>query len=214
MIGEEDGVRDRYSNAMGFTKKTTYYTGAVYEWNLPTGWTCPFADECLVKVDRETGKQENKSKAYKCYAASAERFPTARKSRWDNFEMSRKGQIPPLPKNARAVRIHASGDFYSQAYFDLWLEYASNNPEVEFWAYTKSLKYWVARLGSIPFNLVLTASYGGKDDDLIEKHGLKYSLVVDSEKHAADLNLPVDTNDDIARTPGVIFALVDNFAKN
>lgn len=33
-----------------------YYSGTVYEWNLPAGYTCPFAKECLVKVDLKTGK--------------------------------------------------------------------------------------------------------------------------------------------------------------
>jgi hypothetical protein len=102
---------------MGFTKKITYYSGIVYEWNLPTGWTCPCAKECLVKVDKLTGKMDNKSNAYKCYSASAERFPGVRTSRWDNLEQS-KDSLPPLPKNCKSVRIHASGDFYSQAYFD------------------------------------------------------------------------------------------------
>jgi hypothetical protein len=41
---------------MKFVKKKTYYTGEVYEWNLPTGTTCPGALECKVTVDRETGK--------------------------------------------------------------------------------------------------------------------------------------------------------------
>jgi len=197
---------------MGFTKKNTYYSGTVYEWNLPTGWTCPFADECLVKVDKETGKQENKSSVYKCYAASAERFPGVRKSRWDNLERAKASWLPSLPRGAKAVRIHASGDFYSQKYFDLWLSYAADNPDVEFWAYTKSLRYWIERVGKIPNNMTLTASYGGRDDQLIKKHGLKYALVVDSLNTADALGLPVDNNDDLARTPSTDFALVDNYA--
>tara|TARA_R110000744_G_scaffold228339_2_gene346318 strand:+ start:2160 stop:2768 length:609 start_codon:yes stop_codon:yes gene_type:complete len=197
---------------MGFTKKNTYYSGTVYEWNLPTGWTCPFADECLVKVDKETGKQENKSSSYKCYAASAERFPGVRKSRWNNLELSKTSGLPSLPRGAEAVRIHASGDFYSQKYFDLWLNYATDNPKVEFWAYTKSLKYWVERLGEVPDNLVLTASYGGRSDHLIKEHGLKSALVVESLEAAAVLGLPVDNNDDVARVPKINFALVDNYA--
>lgn len=28
---------------MKFIKNTKYYDGVVYEWNLPTGSTCPFA---------------------------------------------------------------------------------------------------------------------------------------------------------------------------
>jgi len=95
-----------------FVKKTTYYTGIVYEWNLPTGFTCPFADECLVKVDRITGKFENKSKAYRCYAASAERFPGVRQHRWNNFEFAKDGGIPTIPNKATSVRIHSAGDFF------------------------------------------------------------------------------------------------------
>ena len=29
-----------------FVKNTKYYTGVVFEWNLPTGSTCPFTLEC------------------------------------------------------------------------------------------------------------------------------------------------------------------------
>ena len=157
---------------MGFTKKTKYYTGVVFEWNLPTGWTCPYAKECLVKVDKDTGKMDNKSNAYRCYAASAERFPAVRNSRWVNFGLS-KIEIPELPKNCKAVRIHASGDFYSQSYFDKWVAYCKENKDVEFWAYTKSLNFWVKRIKEIPENLTLTASYGGKHDNLIKEYNLK-----------------------------------------
>jgi hypothetical protein len=194
---------------MGFTKKTTYYTGTVYEFNLPTGWSCPFAQECLVKVDKETGKMENKSDAYRCYAASAERFPGVRNSRWNNFESAKKGEIPPLPKQAKHVRIHMSGDFFSQAYFDTWLLYCRQHPNVEFWAYTKSLKYWVERINDIPENLVLTASYGGRNDELIEAYNLKSATVV-SKKEAGLDPRPVDHNDDLARIPNVSFLLIDN----
>lgn len=194
---------------MGFTKKTTYYTGTVYEFNLPTGWSCPFAKECLVKVDKLTGKMDNKSNAYRCYAASAERFPGVRKSRWDNYEAAKNGNLPELPKAAKHVRIHMSGDFFSQEYFDTWIQYCKKHPEVEFWAYTKSLRYWIERLDSIPNNLVLTASWGGRNDELIERHNLKNALVVSSDFAKSD-GRPVDYNDDYARLPGVSFLLIDN----
>ena len=41
---------------MKFVKNTKYYRGIVYEFNLPTGTTCPFAKECKVTVDRMSGK--------------------------------------------------------------------------------------------------------------------------------------------------------------
>jgi hypothetical protein len=194
---------------MKFVRKTTYYTGVVYEWNLPTGWTCPFADACLVKVDKNTGKFKNESHQYRCYAANAERFPGVRDHRWKNFEYVKAGNKPIIPRQAKSIRIHASGDFFSQAYFDMWLEIARENLSVEFWAYTKSIRYWVARLGQIPENLVLTASYGGREDHLIKEHGLKNVIIVPTEMFAIDR--PIDTNDDWARKPNVNFYLIDNF---
>jgi len=196
-----------------FTKNAKYYSGIVHEWNLPTGHTCPFADECLVKVDRHTGKFENKSNAYRCYAASAERFPSARNSRWSNFELVKSGNQPALPKDAKAIRIHASGDFFNQPYFDMWIDIAKANPVIEFWAYTKSLKYWVQRIGSIPQNLELTASYGGRNDELIAQHNLKFVRIYKSKKDVPD-GIPIDTNDDCARSKSIKeFALIDNYTK-
>ena len=193
-----------------FTKNTTYYTGTVYEWNIPTGSTCPFALQCKVSVNRETGKFTNKSKEYRCYAANAERFPAVRSSRWSNFDLVKSGAKPVLPAICNAVRIHASGDYFNQAYFDMWLEIAAENSHVEFWAYTKSLSYWVNRINDIPNNMVLTASYGGSQDSLIEKHNLKNVIVYDCASQVPG-DRPIDTNDDFARLHKVNFALLNNF---
>jgi hypothetical protein len=85
-----------------FTRNTSYYTGTVYEWNLPTGTTCPFADECKVTVNRITGWFKiNKRGRFKCYAASAERYPAVRASRWQNYEYVKRGGVPVLPTDAR-----------------------------------------------------------------------------------------------------------------
>lgn len=196
---------------MKFLRKTKYYDGVVYEWNLPSGFTCPFAMECLVKVDRHTGKFNNKSKAYRCYSAMQERFPAVRNHRWTNFDFLRDGGKPKIPKKAEAVRIHMSGDFYSQDYFDMWLDICNENPKIEFWAYTKSLKYWVKRINEIPDNLILTASKGGRNDDLIDEYNLKNVEIIKTKEEAK--GKPIDTCDDQARIPNVNFSLLDNFAK-
>ena len=197
---------------MKFTRKNTYYRGIVYEWNLPSGHSCPFADKCLVKVDRNTGKFDNKSKSYRCYSASAERFPAVRNHRWTNFDFAVNGGTPIVPKEAKSIRIHSSGDFFNQDYFDTWLEVCRNNPEVEFWAYTKSLKYWTNRINEIPKNLVLTASYGGRNDELIKEYDLKHTIVIKNKYEAIDL--PIDYNDDEARKPKINFYLLDNNIKH
>jgi hypothetical protein len=93
------------------------------------------------------------------------------------------------------VRIHVSGDFYNQNYFDAWCSVARIYANRTFYAYTKSLTFWVARLSTIPTNFVLTASKGGRYDDLIAKHNLKYAEVVYTEADAAAKGLEIDHDD-------------------
>lgn len=38
----------------------------------------------------------------------------------------------------KAVRIHAAGDFYSERYIEKWIKIVKDNPNVKFWAYTRS----------------------------------------------------------------------------
>lgn len=197
-------------NTGKFIKNTKYYTGVVYEWNLPAGWSCPFAKECRVKVDRNTGKFDVAGGSFRCYAASAERFPAVRDHRWKNFEYVFHGGVPFLPVGCKNVRIHSSGDFFNQAYFDMWVKFCTDHPEVNFWAFTKSIRYWLNRIDSIPQNMILTASYGGYDDDMIERRGLKSARVYASPDEVPE-GMPIDNNDDWARVPDVSFALLDNF---
>ena len=192
-----------------FVKKKTYYVGEVYEYNLPTGTTCPFAMECKVVVDKVTGKFDVTKGQYRCYASSAERFPAVRNHRHNNFDFVKNGGVPIIPKDCKAIRIHSSGDFFNQMYFDMWIKLAGENPSVEMWAYTKSLKYWINRLNDIPKNLILTASYGGKTDNLIEKFNLK-NVKVYASVEEVPANRPIDTNDKFARIPNINFALLDN----
>lgn len=206
-----------------FTKANRYlFDPKAWSWNLPSGWSCPAALECLAKADRDTGKITNgPHQKFKCYSAMTERYPSVRKRLWANYEAVRgkkPGEVEALlqsilPKKAKLVRIHSAGDFFSQDYFDGWLEFARKNEQVRFWAFTKSLPFWVARLGSIPPNLELQASYGGRHDDLIQQYGLKYARVVWSQAEADALGLLIDTNDQMAAFSGPSFALMDNFTR-
>ena len=106
-----------------------------------------------------------------------------------------------LPKDARVIRIHVSGDMFSHKYFLAWCKVAERNDNVLFYAYTKSLVYWVRSRDRVPSNLVLTASYGGRNDELIAQHGLRSAKVVFSEQEAADLGLEIDHDDNHACDP-------------
>ena len=190
----------------------------IFTFSLPSGFTCPNALECLSKANRTTGKiQDGKHTQFRCFSASQEAlFPSVRQQRWDNFE-ALKGltteQMASLiflsiPTKASKVRVHVGGDFFSQAYFDAWVNVAKRMPDVIFYAYTKSLPYWIARLDSIPDNLILTASRGGRKDNLIDQYGLREARVVFSEDEAEKLGLPIDHDDSHAYTKGGSFALL------
>ncbi len=193
-----------------FQKRKTFYPFPVYEFNLPAGHSCPFAKDCKIKVDRDTGKFETIGSKFRCYAASAERFPAVRESRWHNFDCIVRGDKIEIPKGATHVRIHGSGDFFSQDYFDQWLEVCRENPDVKFWAFTKSIRFWVNRLGKIPENLTLQASKGSYQDDLIEEYKLKFAEVFTDIADVPE-GMPIDTDDSHAMGGDESFALLDNY---
>ena len=195
----------------------------IYSFDLLSGHSCPFADRCLSRaIQTPEGRriQDGQFTEFRCFSASQEVLYTnvynLRKRNFDGLkQLSQEDMIneiqSALPKNAGIVRIHVAGDFFNRSYFHAWLEIARRNPNVLFYAYTKALVYWIENNFSIPSNLVLTASYGGKMDDRIKAHNLRYSLVVQSEGEADDFNLPVDTDDSHAADPtkaGESFALV------
>lgn len=217
------------TNQLSYSRDTKYYLQPTHVFNIPAGWSCPWADNCLTKADRDTGKlivrpdknpdgtekvREDGEDTYVCYAARSERFPSARQARWRNYENARKmvksGENFNVPKNATHVRIHGSGDFFSQFYFDRWLETIRSHPDVIFWAFTKSIGYWVERIDSIPPNLSLTASTGTKLDHLIEEYGLKTATVYDSIDDVPE-DVCIDINDSEAQNPQApSFALLEN----
>jgi len=179
--------------------------------DLPAGHTCCQSRDCGDKVDRLTGKLiANPHAKFRCFSAVSELISkAARLKRWHNFDLIKKlktkEQIAKLLINslkankdtnkAELVRIHTSGDFFSQMYFDAWLIVARAMPEKIFYAYTKSLKFWVARLNEIPENLHLIASSGSKHDELIKEFKLKTVEVVYSVEEAEKKKLEIDHDD-------------------
>lgn len=115
-----------------------------------------------------------------------------------------------LPKKATIIRIHVSGDFFNQKYFNAWVSVAKLNPSIIFYAYTKSLKYWLDYLDNdiLPPNLKLTASWDGSNSKLIQHAELKYAKVVFSEEEAKNLNLEIDHDDSHAYGGNKSFALM------
>ncbi len=111
-----------------------------------------------------------------------------------------------LPKKFDVLRVHVGGDYFSKKYLQAWVIVATRNPDKLFYSYSKSLHFFadVAR----PENLVLTASRGGKFDNLIDVHNWKEAVVVYSEEEAEQKGLEIDHDDSHAAFGAKSFALL------
>ena len=188
----------------------------VYSFDLLSGYSCPFAKDCLSKaVEDSQGKRTIKDgpdTKFRCFSASQEVQYTGvynrRKNNLDNLRNFNtielvKEILAAMPKDLGVCRIHVAGDFFNEKYFLAWLTIAKMFPQKLIYAYTKSLKYWVNNrelVDSLP-NFILTASYGGRDDAMIAEHSLRASKVVFSESEAESLGLTIDHDDSHAADP-------------
>jgi len=109
--------------------------------------------------------------------------------------------IDSLPPPAERIRVHVSGDFFSSDYFEAWVLTAMDRPDVVFYAYTKSVEYWSAFRAAIPTNFRLTASLGGRYDELALQMGVPTVSVVLSTQEAKKAGLPIDKDDSHAVAP-------------
>jgi hypothetical protein len=189
----------------------------IYSLDLLSGYSCPFAKACLSKAKpQDNGKLkiwDGPDNEFRCFSASQEaQYTNVYNARKHNFDMLRgctsaQGMadliINALPANLGICRIHVAGDFFNQNYFDAWLQVSRLYPDRLFYAYTKSLNFWLARrqqVNSTP-NFVLTASYGGRLDSLIKPRRLRNVKVVFTEAEAG--KLPIDHDDSHAADPSV-----------
>src|SRR5690606_2833233 len=163
----------------------------VFSFDMLSGVNCPYAKDChskaVVGADGKRHIEDGPHTKFRCFSASQEVLFTGvynlRKHNADTIlplaaqsvSDAAKLIVTDLPKRAGIIRIHVGGDFKTKNYMAAWLEAAKQRPDVLFYAYTKSLPFWVALMGevdSLP-NFVLTASRGGMRDDLIDKYGLR-----------------------------------------
>jgi len=193
----------------------------ILTFSLPSGHTCPGACTCLGKVDFKTNKLiDGPQQTVRCFSASQEvAFKNLREQRRYNFGLLRRLKdvkvmknliLFSLPETAGVIRVHIGGDFYSQAYFDAWMETAKARPRQHFYAYTKSIPFWrnwLNRNKKLPDNFYLTASLGGKFDDLILPSFVT-AKIVNHPREAKKLKLEIDHDDTHAYKTRKPFALL------
>lgn len=75
----------------------------------------------------------------------------------------------------QAVRIHDSGDFFSEDYYRQWITLAWDFPDILFYAYTKEVTVTKRLEADFPPNLLICYSLGGREDHLLnldtDRHG-------------------------------------------
>ena len=182
-FGKSNAKMNHMAESMGLKKSE------VVTFDLPAGYTCPMASMCKAFASKKSGKIiDSKTMIFRCYAASIEaRFKNSRIAHWHNFDLlkhlSESAMVDlinaSLPKNVKIVRIHSSGDFFSQEYFNAWVKVASMNQKVSFFGYTKIVDY-VKALKSDNFKLVY--SMGGLMDNEVDNTVPTCTVVEYSEK--------------------------------
>jgi hypothetical protein len=107
---------------------------------------------------------------------------------------------------AERLRVHDSGDFFNPEYLQLWLDIAYARPNVQFYAYTKSVS-WVKAAqaaGQVPKNFTIVFSFGGREDALIDKAKDRHSWVFSSNEAMLAAGYADTTEtDDNAANPSV-----------
>ena len=126
---------------------------------------CPLAGSCKAFCYATVGQQ--------AFASGVKRRAAAFKATLSpTFVQDMHSEIARWKKKKiKAIRVHDSGDFYSMDYLKNWLEIARLNPDVKFYAYTKSLPFVhkAFELGLVPSNFRLIQSVGGLADSRIQK---------------------------------------------
>ena len=136
---------------------------------------CPFADKCVKYCYAQKGAYSwsNVKPAFE------KRYEITKQ---DNFIELMNKEIKR--KKVDFLRVHDSGDFYSNSYIQKWFKIANQNPNVNFYAYTKSIPLFKGL--SIPENFDIIFSEGSKVDELInvetDRHAKIFKTVEELEK--------------------------------
>ena len=157
-------------------KKTSKALGLrVFNFGIPayksaTGTlTCPMADECVKFCYAKKGAYiwSNVQPAFE------KRYQL---SKTDDFIDAMDNEIKR--KKPDYVRVHDSGDYYSKAYLQKWIQIAIHNPEVKFYSYTNMVDMILNT--SLPSNYDIIFSDSGKQKNLIDERKHRHTKIFTS----------------------------------
>ena len=133
--------------------------------------TCPLADACVKFCYARKGAYiwSNVQPAFE------KRYQL---SKTDDFVNKMNQEI--IKKKPDYVRVHDSGDYYSKAYLQKWLDIAMHNPSVRFYSYTNMVAMF--QKTDLPENYDVIFSDSGKQKHLIRTSKDRYTNIFTSEQ--------------------------------
>jgi hypothetical protein len=131
--------------------------------------TCPMADACVKFCYAKKGAYiwSNVQPAFE------KRYQL---SKTDKFVEAMNTEI--RKKKPDYIRVHDSGDYYSRAYLQKWIQVAIHNPDVKFYSYTNMVDLMLNT--SLPDNYDIIFSDSGKQKHLINEKKHRHTKIFDS----------------------------------
>ena len=164
-----------------FTQNKDLKKTGIYGWTLPAHWvklsdgsrfnTCPNAGVCAAFCYAKNGTFMF-SNVRKAHIEKLE-FVLNKREEWIdavNTELKLKKYI------GKYIRIHDAGDFFSLQYAMDWIDIAKKNPQCTFYSYTKEISMF-KKIGKLPDNFITIYSFGGREDNLINRESDRHSDV-------------------------------------
>ena len=189
---------DGQYNIYNFTLPA-YKPNAKFEVNNAPRFTCPQALNCIQGCYARQGAYLFSNVAKKHHAnldiALSPEFESVLQKDLDKAvkQSERKGQ-------KCLIRIHDSGDFFGLDYTLTWFRVMRLNPNVQFYAYTKSVELFKDLRDhedlNQPSNFSLIYSLGGKQDSLINLETDRHSRVFESLDDLLDAGYVDASHDD------------------
>jgi len=158
-------------------KKTSKALGVrVFNFGIPAyksasgKLTCPFADDCVKFCYARKGAYiwSNVKPAFE------KRYEL---SKTDKFVDEMSNEI--VKKKPDYVRVHDSGDYYSKAYLQKWIDIALLFPKVKFYSYTNSVL--MLKEANLPSNFDIIFSDSGKQRNHINAIHDRHTKIFKSE---------------------------------
>lgn len=137
--------------------------------------TCPFADECVKFCYAQKGAYiwSNVKPAFE------KRYELTRS---DEFVSKMSDEL--FKKRPDYVRIHDSGDYYSKAYLQKWIDIANLFPEIKFYSYTNSVA--MLKEANLPSNFDVIFSDSGKQKNMIDVINDRHTKIFSSKQALED----------------------------